>query len=225
MSLSTHPHIVIVGASGHGKVVADIVEQEGRYRVVGFVDTYKTADSDWYDLKILGSDLDLPQLVGTWNLSGAIVAIGDNWTRYQVTERIQSLVPQLGFVSACHPSAQVGRGVTIGAGTVIMAGAVINSDTTIGEGCIINTKASLDHDCILGSFSSLAPGATCGGNVTIGALSAISQGANVIHGITIGSNTVIGASALVLRDIPDFSVAFGIPARVVRKRDAGDRYL
>jgi acetyltransferase-like isoleucine patch superfamily enzyme len=108
---------------------------------------------------------------------------------------------------------------------VILAGAVVNSGSQIGPFSLINTKASLDHDGRMGSFTSLAPGATVGGGVEIGDFSAISLGASVIHRVRIGSHSVIGAGAVVIRDIPDRVVAFGVPAVVVRSRAPGDEYM
>ena len=142
-----------------------------------------------------------------------------------MAEKIKSLLPEFSFVTAIHPSASIARGVTIGAGSVLMAGVVVNSDSRIGGFCVLNTKSALDHDCEMGDFSSLAPGVTIGGKVSIGAFSAISLGANIIHGVNIGEQTVLGAGSVALKDIPDHSVAHGVPAKVIRKRQAGDKYL
>jgi acetyltransferase-like isoleucine patch superfamily enzyme len=106
-----------------------------------------------------------------------------------------------------------------------MAGTVVNSDSRIGAHCIFNTKASLDHDCVMDDFSSLAPSVTVGGVVRIGAFSAISLGANIIHGRSIGAHTVIGAGALVWSDMPDHCVAYGVPAKMIRLRAEGEKYL
>ena len=132
--------------------------------------------------------------------------------------------------AACHGRFEpcfgsVGAGLRVGAGTVLMAGVVVNSDSRIGAHCILNTRASLDHDCIMDDFSSLAPGVTVGGVARIGMYSAVSLGANIIHGKNIGAHTVVGAGALVQKDIPDHCVAYGVPARVVRPRAEGERYL
>jgi acetyltransferase-like isoleucine patch superfamily enzyme len=106
-----------------------------------------------------------------------------------------------------------------------MAGAVVNPNSSIGEHCIVNTASSIDHDSIIERFSSLAPGVTTGGNVRLKEFSVLSLRAAVIHGCTIGAHTVIGAGATVLRNIPDFCVAYGTPARVVRARKMGEKYL
>lgn len=217
--------IVVIGASGHAKVVVDVIEREGKNIILGLIDSFKPAGGNFFGYPLLGSEDVLPELWQRKEIAGVIIAIGDNWNRGRVAAKITSLAPELAFISAVHPSAQIARGVTIGRGTIIMAGAVINSDSQIGEHCILNTKSSLDHDCVMEDFSSFAPGVTAGGTVHIGAFSAVSLGANIIHGRTIGAHTVIGAGALVREDIPDHCVAFGVPAKVIRKREQGEKYL
>jgi sugar O-acyltransferase (sialic acid O-acetyltransferase NeuD family) len=217
--------VVIIGASEHGKVVADVIEREGKYTTLGWIDSYKPAGGEFFGYPMLGAEDILLDLWQRKEITGGIIAIGDNWTRACVAEKILSLAPDFPFIVAIHPSAQIARGVTIGQGTVLMAGTVVNSDSRIGAHCILNTKSSLDHDCIMDDFSSLAPGVTVGGVVRIGAFSAISLGANIIHGKKIGAHTVIGAGALVRENILDHCVAYGVPARVIRKRAEGEKYL
>ncbi len=214
--------IVILGAGGHGKVVIDIVEKMGRYRILGLVDNSpEKLGREYLGYRVIANEDGLSALSTTL----ALVAVGDNFSRRTFIERVIGKAPGLNFVTAIHPSAQIGRDVEIGAGTVIMAGATINSGTRIGRHCIVNTQGSLDHDCILGDYSSLAPGAICGGNVTLGAGASINLGASVIHGITIGEHAVVGAGAVVLEDVPPRVVSYGVPSRVVRARAEGDRYL
>ena len=217
--------IVIIGASGHGKVVADIVEQAGDLRIAGFLDRDKPAGSEFFGLPVLGTEADLPRLAGELGLAGLLVAIGDNWTRARVAGELARLAPSLPFVAAVHPGARLARGAAVGPGTVVMAGVALNSDCRVGAHCIVNTGASLDHDGEMGDFSSLAPGAAVGGNVRIGAYSAVSIGACVAHGRKIGEHAVVGAGAVVLADVPDRCVAYGAPARVIRERQPGERYL
>lgn len=217
--------ILLIGASEHAKVVMDIIEKEGKYKILGLIDTYKPAGEDIFGYKILGKEDTLENLFKSGEVMGGMITIGDNWTRYKMAEKIKSLAPEFPFVSAIHPSAILARGVEIGAGSVLMAGVIVNSDSKIGGHCILNTRSSLDHDCELGDFSSLAPGVTTGGKVSIGAFSAISLGANIIHGVKIGEQTILGAGAVALKDIQSYCVAYGIPAQVIRKREAGDKYL
>ena len=217
--------LLIVGSSGHAKVIIDIVEKEGRYDIVGLLDAFKEKGSKVCDYEILGKEEDLPELMKKFSNVHVIIAIGDNHTRQLVYDKLLSVVPAVSFGNAIHPSAVIGRDVTWGKGIVVMAGATINSGSEIGDFTIINTQASLDHDGKMGAFSSLAPGVICGGNVSIGNFSAISIGATVKHGITIGEHSVIGAGSVVLKDCDKESVYYGAPARFIRKRAVGEKYL
>lgn len=219
------PPIVIVGSSGHARVVLDIVLRQGTYTPIGFIDSFKTKEETVFGLPVLGSEADLPALVEEKGIAGILVAIGDNSVRARVTDKIAQVTPNLAFVSAIHPTAAIGTDSTIGPGSVVMAGAIVNPGTSIARGCIVNTKASIDHDSTMEEFASLAPGVTTGGNVTVGAFTAVGIGASLFHGTTLGEHVVIGGGAVVTRPIPPFSVAYGVPAKVVRTRQAGEKYL
>ncbi|CAB3738815.1 Putative acetyltransferase EpsM [Paraburkholderia sediminicola] len=218
-------NIVLVGSSGHAKVVIDVVEKQGCYRIAGLIDAFRTPGEETLGYRVLGGEADLPGLAAEHDLKGLIVAIGDNYVRAKVAAKVADVCPQLPFVSALHPAASVGKGTRIGAGTVVMAGAVINADCRVGQFCIVNTKASLDHDCVMDDFSSLAPGVTTGGNCRVGSHAAVSIGAVLRHGITIGEHSVVGAGSIVLKAVDAFSVTYGNPAKRIRDRQKGDKYL
>ena len=225
VSTTSLPKVVIIGSSGHAKVVIDIIEKAHKHEIVGLIDSFKAPGTMSFGYSVLGDEFILPSLVSNCDLAGCFIAIGDNWNRSIVSEKISTLAPNLPFISPIHPSAQIARNVTVGFGTVLMAGAIVNSDSKIGNFCILNTKASVDHDNIMEDFSSLAQNATTGGNVHIGAFSAVSLGANIINGQVIGIHAVIGAGAVVTNNIPDFCVAHGVPAKISKQRKAGDKYL
>jgi len=216
-------NVVVVGASGHAEVVIDILERQGIYRIAGLID--RSVKGHLMGYEILGTESDLPGIVREREIAGGIIAIGDNWTRHRVVNALNALLPGFAFVTAVHPSAQIGRNATIGRGSVVMAGAVINPNARVGEFCVVNTNASLDHGSVMGDFSGLLPNASTGGNVRIGAFAALCQGANIIHGVEIGEHTVIGAGATVLENMPPRVVAYGTPARVIRAREPGEPYL
>ncbi|WP_419212573.1 acetyltransferase [Maribacter sp. X9] len=218
-------NIIVFGASGHGSVVLDCIEKEGKYNVIGFVDSFKRKGTKINGYEVLGSEFDLPYLMNRFNLDGGIVAIGDNWTRKLIVDRIIKVVPHFNFVNTIHPKAVVGKDVMMGCGNVFMPGTIINANSIIHDFCIINTNSSLGHDGIMESYSSLAPSVSTGGNLKLGKFSAISLGANIINGIEIGSHTVIGAGSLVVNSFGDELVAYGSPAKVVRKRVVGEPYL
>ena len=217
--------IVLLGSSGHASVIADLVAREGRWNLAGVLDPERPLGSTWNGLEVLGGDGDIGALMTSRGIIGGIVSIGDNNLRERVTRRVAAEFPQFQLVTAVHPAAAVASSVSIGAGTVVMAGAVVNPGSVIGCGCILNTRCSLDHDCVMGDFSSLAPAATTGGRVRIGRASAIGLGALIREAVVIGAATVVGAGSLVLENLPGGVVAYGVPARVIRPREPGGKYL
>lgn len=218
-------NIVIIGASGHGGMILDCIEKEGRYNILGFVDSFKTSGTKLNGYEILGNEHQLPHLIDKFNIQGAILAIGNNWTRNIVSEKVRGIAPQLEFVSTVHPSAIIGKDVKIGKGCAVMAGAIINANASLDNFCILNTNASLGHDGHMHEFSSIASGACTGGNLNLGRFSAISLGANVIESISIGEHSIVGAGSLVVENINSFEVVYGSPARFVRSRSIEDPYL
>lgn len=218
-------NIVIVGSSGHAKVVIDVVRREGRYNVFGLLDRFRCVGDSTLGCPVLGAEEDLPGLIKIHDLRGVLVAIGDNYVRSRVVERVRQISPNLPFVSVVHPMASIAEDVSIGEGTVVMSGVSISPCSEVGRFCILNTGSSLDHDSVMGDFASLAPGATTGGNCRIGEFSAVGIGAVLIHGACVGEHAVIGAGAVVIKPIEAMSVAYGVPAQTVRYRKQGDRYL
>lgn len=218
-------NIVIIGASGHAKVIIDIVERQGKYTIVGLLDQNRKPGEEVLFYQVLGRQDDLPELMHGRGLRGILVAIGDNSTRSKVAAQVRETCPDLPFVSAIHPNASIARDVAIGEGTVIMAGAAVNPCCSIGRFCILNTNSSLDHDSTMEDYSSLAPRAATGGNCRIGTYSALGIGATLIHGVQIGEHTVIGAGATVLGHVGAFKVAYGTPAKTIRQRERHDSYL
>lgn len=216
--------IFVIGASGHAKVVIDIVEREGRLRVAGLIDQARPAGSSHFGCEVLGDEAALPALCEKRGVRAVIVAIGDNAARARVSEAALALVPGLQFATAVHPAASVARGVALGGGSVVMPGAVLGPDCAVGRHCIVNTGACLDHDGVLEDYASLGPGAVLGGNVTVGAFAHVGLGASVIHGVTIGHDAVVGAGAAVVQGVPPLTVTLGVPARVLRNREHAEKY-
>jgi sugar O-acyltransferase (sialic acid O-acetyltransferase NeuD family) len=218
-------NIVIIGASGHAKVVIDVVRREGRYNIAGLLDQSRRAGDEVLGCRVLGKDDDLPGLTSAHSIKGAIVAIGDNFARSSTADRAREICPGLKFVSAVHPRATIATDVSVGEGAVVMAGVVVNPGSSIGRFCILNTNSTLDHDSTMDDYSSLAPGALTGGNCRVGRYSAISIGAVLAHGVQVGEHSVIGAASLVTKPVGPFVVAYGTPAKEVRSRRPGDEYL
>lgn len=204
--------IVLYGAGGHGKVVADMIEKEGKYRIAGFVDDEQSGTAFGYE--ILGTGDSIPSLI-TRGITTAIVTIGPNDVRLRLQENLQRA--GMTIATIVHPSAQIARGVVLGQGTVIMPGTIIGPDAHIGPGCIINTGATVDHDCTIGAGVHIAPGAHLAGGVEIGDTTHIGIGSAVKEGVNIGSDTIVGAGSVVLEHLPDRCIAYGVPAKPMRK--------
>jgi sugar O-acyltransferase (sialic acid O-acetyltransferase NeuD family) len=212
--------IVVFGAGGHAKVVIDTIEKHRCYEISAVYDT----DRD--KCEILGYPIihDLEQ-VNLLDIQKGIVAIGHNWTRSLLVAHILKLFPELTFVTAIHPFTAIGKNVRIGEGTVVMAGCCINTDSVIGRHCIINTRASIDHENIVHDFANVSPGVTTGGNVVLGEYSFIGIGANIIQKSTIGAHAFVGAGSTVLRNIPEKTMSFGLPCKVIRSTKIGDKFV
>jgi sugar O-acyltransferase (sialic acid O-acetyltransferase NeuD family) len=217
--------IVLFGTSGHAKVVADIVEQEGLYKIVGLIDPNQPSGVEFFGYKTLGSDDELLPLIKKHQVEGGIIGVGDNWVRYLTAQNILNLIPDFYFIKAVHPAAQIASRVTLKRGAVVAAGAVINSGSEIGEFCLINTQSSVDHDNIFEDYSSIMVNAATGGNVRAGAFSVLGMGASILPNVQIGTHTVIGAGSVVLKSVGDCLVVTGSPAEVKKTRRKGDAYL
>ncbi|MBT3315396.1 MAG: acetyltransferase [Anaerolineae bacterium] len=218
-------NILILGAGGHAKVIVDIVEQEGKYNLVGIIDQNLAEKEPLLSYPLLGKEEDLPKLIKEHAIKGIIIAIGDNFIRSKAANRLNESYSGLSFPTTIHPKTAIAKDVKISEGTVIMAGVSVNPGSTLGNFCILNTNSILDHDSSLGDFSSLAPGVTVGGDCNIGNYSAIGIGATLLHGIKIGEHSVIGAASLVSKEIPPNTIAYGLPAKEIRTRKKGEKYL
>lgn len=205
--------IFVFGASGHAKVVIDIIERQGLYSIMFLVDDDPCLkDSEFYGYRVIGGKHEL--LEARDHICCGIVAIGSNQARIAVADWLAD--NQFRLVSAIHPMAQLGRGVTVADGTAIMAGAMINSDSRIGRNVIVNTRTSIDHDCTIEDGVHIAPGATLCGTVKIGYGSFVCAGATIIPNMTIGHNVIVGAGSTVIRDVPDCTLVAGSPARHIK---------
>lgn len=196
----------IIGAGGHGRVVADVAFAMG-YRDIAFLDT------EYPDRKNNGAW----PIWGTPSVKGPeqwFCAVGSNATRAHLFETLDLYDPPI----LIHPFSSVSPSARLGLGTLLVAGAVVNANAQTGRGVIVNTGCSVDHDCVLDDFVHISPGARLAGNVQVGARSWIGIGAVVHEGVRIGSDVVVGAGAAVIDDIPDNTRVGGVPAQALKLR-------
>jgi len=213
VNIPTEGPAIIYGASGHGKVVADILQVRG-IEVEGFVDDDPQKSGEILGLKILGTAKYLIERAARGPVAVAL-GIGDNFNRRLIAERCAAANVRL--ITAVHPSATVARSAKIAPGVVVMAQAVVNADAVIQRGAIINTGAIVEHDCKVGNFAHLSPKVAIGGDVEIADLSWLGIGAAVIPQVKIGTGSIVGAGATVVTDVVDWVVAIGTPARTLRR--------
>lgn len=194
--------LIIIGASGHGKVIADIAVKNG-YENIVFLDDDENI-KECAGFPVVGKTDEAHYMDGD-----KIVAIGNA----QIRERIQNSIKT---VTLIHPNASISRRVAIGEGTVVMAGAVINSDVKIGKGCIVNTGASIDHDCVVEDYVHISVGAHVAGTCLIRKRTWIGAGATVTNNIEITGDCMIGAGAVVVKDIEEKGTWVGSPAKKIK---------
>ncbi|WP_258359753.1 acetyltransferase [Moorella sulfitireducens (nom. illeg.)] len=205
--------IVLIGAGGHAKVVADIIRKTGAYEIIGCTDPRKDNALISWGIKYLGTDEILPDLLQTGVNQAAMGLAGFNNT---IRRRLYEKIRELGFIFPVlsHPAASIAPGVRLSEAAIIMAAAVINPDVTVGENVIINTGAIIEHDCIIGHSAQIGPGAILCGGVIIEEGAFIGAGACIIQGKRIGRGAIIGSGAIVIEDVPAGVTVVGNPARI-----------
>lgn len=202
--------LVIIGAGGHGKVVADTAHAAG-WKDIAFV------DRGWPKRDLNGS---WPVIAASPPVDGTALfcGVGHNATRARLFDACElQNAPVL-----IHPSVILSPSATLGNGTLAVAGAIVNADTQIGRGVILNTGCSVDHDCILDDFTHISPGARLAGGVRVGQCTWIGIGAVIREGVTIGRNVTVGAGAAVIHDIEDGERVAGVPARAISMQTQGN---
>lgn len=193
----------LFGASGHAKVIIDILSSQG-LKVTAFYDEDEQKKSLW-NIPVVGKTKDFLD-----DGTECIISIGKNATRKKVSEQIKA-----SFGKGVHATVVLGSNIRIGEGSVIMPRAVINADTVIGKHVIVNTAAGIDHDCEIGDFAHIAPNASLCGGVSIGEGTLVGAGATIIPLVKVGAWCTIGAGAVITQDIPDNSVVVGNPGRII----------
>lgn len=199
--------LLIIGASGHGKVIADIALKMNKWQSVAFLDDDDTIKKS-IGLEVIGKTSDAFKYK---NKAEFFVAIGNNTTRERIQEHLEE--NGLELATLIHPNAVIGIDVVIGTGTVVMPGAVINCCSIIGKGCIINSSSSVDHDNVIEGYVHVSPGANLAGTVTVGKGSWIGIGSSISNNVRICKGCIVGAGAVVVKDITESGTYIGVPVR------------
>ncbi len=195
--------IYLFGASGHAKVIIDIIKAQGDSVACLYDDNPHLSEIHGIAVN-KAEDVDIT--------GPMIISIGANKVRRLISERYK-----VAYAVAIHPNAMISDSAKIGDGSVVMQGAIVQSDVRIGKHCIINSGASIDHECVIGDFVHISPQSTLCGNVRVGNDTWVGAGTTIIPGIKIGSNSIIGAGSVVVEDIPDNVVAYGNPCKVKKQ--------
>ncbi len=216
--------VFVYGASGHAKVVIDILKKN-HAEILGLIDDNKSLwGGHFQGYRIFGLE-NLPFDPMSWAGGGPFpiqifLAIGNNSTRKEIAQKVTDHHESyLSSVNIIHPSAQINDSIKIEQGTVVMANVAVNIDAQIGKHVILNTGCTIDHDCIIEDYVHLSPGTHLAGNVHVGEGAHLGVGVSVIPGIKIGAWSVIGAGAAVVDHIPAYSTAVGVPARVIKTHE------
>jgi UDP-perosamine 4-acetyltransferase len=202
--------LILLGAGGHARSVMDLLLQNDEYDVVGCLDP---APGAVLGIPVIGND-DQLDILFSKGIKKAFIAIGNNRLREKLFGRAQFIGFEI--INIISRSATISPRASLGSGICVMAGAVLNVNTRIGDNCIINTRCSIDHDCTIGRSVHIAPGVTLSGSVKVGDGAHIGTGTAVIDGITIGEWAYVGGGAAVVKDIPAYTLAYGVPAKAVR---------
>jgi acetyltransferase EpsM len=196
--------VTLYGASGHCKVIIDIL-QKNTTEIATIIDDNPAIDALLGEVVVSSKQIDFD------TLDNVIVAIGNNKVRKQIAAKLK-----VNFAQAIHPMAIVSNFATIGEGTVVMAGVILNPDVSIGKHCIINSGAIIEHDCTIDDFVHISPSVSLAGDIQVGEGTHIGIGASVIQGIKIGKWVTIGAGTVLIKDVPDYAVVVGNPGKIIK---------
>jgi sugar O-acyltransferase (sialic acid O-acetyltransferase NeuD family) len=198
------PTLLLIGAGGHARSCIDVVEQHGYYRIAGLIGMANELHSKHFGYEVIGTDNDLERLIDDHH--SALIAIGQIFSsdnRVRIFQRLVKLGFQLPVIVS--PSAWVSPHATIGIGTIIMHGAILNAGVQVGENCIVNTRTLLEHDVTLGNQCHVSTGAILNGNVSVGERSFIGSGSVIREGVVLGKSCFIGMGLSVKSNKADFT--------------------
>lgn len=202
--------LLIIGANGHGKVIADIALKLNKYEEIVFLDDNESI-KECMGKPVIGTTKDLEQYMDEYDM---FVAIGNATTRKRILEKLFEIKADVPIL--IHPNSVVGSDVEVGKGTVVMAGTVINPSVKIGIGCIVNTGATIDHDCVIGDYVHISVGSHLAGTVIVGDNTWVGIGAIVSNNISVGRDIMVGAGSVVVKSIQKPGTYFGVPVKKIK---------
>ena len=206
------PELHVIGAGGHAKVIVALAEEAG-YRIAGIYDDSLAASPQLLGHNITRGLMNVPDAPDTL----AFLAVGRNALRQQLAGRFE----RVQWATLIHPAAWVAPDALVGAGSVIMAGCVVQPGVQMGRHVIVNTLAGVDHDCVLGDYVHVAPGCRLAGNVHLAQGVFAGVGAMFTPGALVGAWSIVGAGAVVNATLPANVTAVGVPARIIKERPDG----
>lgn len=209
--------IVVIGGGGHAKVLISTLK-ELQHEIIGILEKNDERVGDSIlGVRIIGTDKTLGDfLPDDVMLVNGVGSIADTLKRTEIYHRFKKM--RFSFMQVIHPKAFIASDVDIGEGAQIMAGAMVQSGTKIGKNTIINTGAIIEHDCLIEDHVHIAPGTVLSGGVKVGSETHVGVSVTIIQGLKIGLNCLIGAGSLVVKDIPDNTIAYGVPARIIGEK-------
>jgi sugar O-acyltransferase (sialic acid O-acetyltransferase NeuD family) len=205
--------LLIVGASSFAKCVIDIVKKVDIYKELFIVDDFAELGSAIMGVEIIGTTSDVEAIRLKYSVEDYVIAVGANLDRVKIQKKIFKQSPMLNAAIIIDPRAYVSDNAVIKAGSIVMAGAFIGPCCNIGNYSIVNTNTTIAADCAIGDFVNMSPGVNCGSCTSIGNFTFVGIGTNIIQCLTIGMSVIIGAGSLVLDDVSDKAVAYGVPAK------------
>ena len=202
------PNLILIGAGGHCHACIDVIELQGQYQIAGLVGMPEEMHTKHLGYSVIASDDELPQLAKTYKF--AFISVGQIRSpdsRIRLYRQAATLGFQMPVIIA--PTAHVSRHATIGTGTIVMHGAIVNAGVRVGDNCIINTRALVEHGAIVEDHCHISTGAIVNGDVSIGAGSFVGSGSIIKEGVSLGKNCVVGMGLSVRHDQMDYARFLG----------------
>ena len=218
-------NILLFGLRRNFKIIVNEILKTSSYNIIGFID--ENINDKFIIIekkKIFNRNKDKKKLINKKDTKG-IITFGDNFLRKKIFSKVYKINKNFKWEKLISKQSFISKNVVVEQGSIVMPGVIINSYSRIGQICLINTGSIIEHDNYFKNFSSAGPGVTTSGNVIVNELSHLGTGSVVIHNITIGKNTILGANSVAIKNLDSDSVYVGNPAKKIKNRKKGSKYL